>query len=212
MASVASRWVRESVPAIFSVRSLLSGEPREAPLRRRSRLSASVGPVWPGVLERRTRRPWRSLPARAPRDFVVPNGIALVSVTGAVVDESGKLVPRAQLVFTGDAAGGTCSTPVFATGHDGRVHPHARGRGGQRRARDSRRELGEQSPCQKKRCLLKRSVVRCRRPGLVRVRDAPGIHHGMRPVRLPQPGRIARQERAASVCRTEAVDAWTAAW
>jgi hypothetical protein len=151
MASVASRWVRESVPAIFSVRSLLSGEPREAPLRRRSRLSASVGPVWPGVLERRTRRPWRSLPARARlADFVVPNGIALISVTGAVVDESGKLVPRAQLVFTGDAAGGTRSTPVFATGHDGRVHPHARGRGGQRRARDSRRELGEQSPCQKK--------------------------------------------------------------
>ena len=38
---------------------------------------------------------------------------------------------------------------------------------------------------------------------------APGTHCGLLLVRLPQPGRIALQERVASVFRTEAVDMWS---
>ena len=38
---------------------------------------------------------------------------------------------------------------------------------------------------------------------------APGTHHGLLLVRLPQPGRLALQERVASLFRTEAVDTWS---
>jgi len=38
---------------------------------------------------------------------------------------------------------------------------------------------------------------------------APGTHHGLLLVRLPQPGRLALQERVASVFRTEAIDTWS---
>ena len=38
---------------------------------------------------------------------------------------------------------------------------------------------------------------------------APGTHHGLLLVRLPQPGRIALQERIASLFRTEAVETWS---
>jgi predicted nuclease of predicted toxin-antitoxin system len=38
---------------------------------------------------------------------------------------------------------------------------------------------------------------------------APGTHHGLLLVRLPQPGRIALQERVTSLFRTEAVDTWS---
>jgi len=38
---------------------------------------------------------------------------------------------------------------------------------------------------------------------------APGTHHGLLLVRLPQPGRIALLERVASLFRTEAVDTWS---
>jgi predicted nuclease of predicted toxin-antitoxin system len=38
---------------------------------------------------------------------------------------------------------------------------------------------------------------------------APGTHHGLLLVRLPQPGRIALQERVASLFRTEAVETWS---
>jgi predicted nuclease of predicted toxin-antitoxin system len=37
---------------------------------------------------------------------------------------------------------------------------------------------------------------------------APGTHHGLLLVRLPQPGRVALLERVATVFRTEAVDTW----
>lgn len=37
----------------------------------------------------------------------------------------------------------------------------------------------------------------------------PGTHHGLLLVRLPQPGRIALQERVASLFRTEGVDTWS---
>ena len=40
-------------------------------------------------------------------------------------------------------------------------------------------------------------------------RYAPGTHHGLLLVRLPQPGRIALQDRIASLFRTEAVDTWS---
>ena len=38
---------------------------------------------------------------------------------------------------------------------------------------------------------------------------APGTHHGLLLVRLPQPGRIALQDRVTSLFRTEAVDTWS---
>jgi predicted nuclease of predicted toxin-antitoxin system len=38
---------------------------------------------------------------------------------------------------------------------------------------------------------------------------APGTHHGLLLVRLPQPGRTALQDRVASLFRTEAVDRWS---
>jgi hypothetical protein len=38
---------------------------------------------------------------------------------------------------------------------------------------------------------------------------APGTHHGLLLVRLPQPGRIALQDRVASLFRGEAVDRWS---
>ena len=38
---------------------------------------------------------------------------------------------------------------------------------------------------------------------------APGTHHGLLLVRLPQPGRIALQERVSSLFRTEAVETWS---
>ena len=38
---------------------------------------------------------------------------------------------------------------------------------------------------------------------------APGTHHGLLLVRLPQPGRTALLERIASLFRTEAVDTWS---
>lgn len=38
---------------------------------------------------------------------------------------------------------------------------------------------------------------------------APGTRHGLLLVRLPQPARIAQQERVASLFRTEAVDTWS---
>jgi hypothetical protein len=38
---------------------------------------------------------------------------------------------------------------------------------------------------------------------------APGTHHGLLLVRLPQPGRIALQDRVASLFRSEAVDRWS---
>jgi predicted nuclease of predicted toxin-antitoxin system len=40
-------------------------------------------------------------------------------------------------------------------------------------------------------------------------RYAPGTHHGLLLVRLPQPGRIALQDRVTSLFRTEAVDTWS---
>jgi predicted nuclease of predicted toxin-antitoxin system len=38
---------------------------------------------------------------------------------------------------------------------------------------------------------------------------APGTHQGLLLVRLPQPGRIALQERVANLFRAEAVDTWS---
>ena len=38
---------------------------------------------------------------------------------------------------------------------------------------------------------------------------APGTHHGLLLVRLPQPGRTALLERIASLFRTETVDTWS---
>jgi predicted nuclease of predicted toxin-antitoxin system len=38
---------------------------------------------------------------------------------------------------------------------------------------------------------------------------APGTHHGLLLVRLPQPGRIALQDRVTSLFRTEAVETWS---
>jgi len=38
---------------------------------------------------------------------------------------------------------------------------------------------------------------------------APGTHQGLLLVRLPQPGRVALQERVASLFRAEAVDTWS---
>ena len=38
---------------------------------------------------------------------------------------------------------------------------------------------------------------------------APGTHHGLLLVRLPEPGRIALQDRVTSLFRTEAVDTWS---
>ncbi len=38
---------------------------------------------------------------------------------------------------------------------------------------------------------------------------APGTHHGLLLVRLPQPGRTALQDRVASLFRTEAVHTWS---
>jgi predicted nuclease of predicted toxin-antitoxin system len=38
---------------------------------------------------------------------------------------------------------------------------------------------------------------------------APGTHHGLLLVRLPQPGRIALQDRVTNLFRTEAVDTWS---
>lgn len=38
---------------------------------------------------------------------------------------------------------------------------------------------------------------------------APGTHHGLLLVRLPQPGRIALAERIASLFQTEATATWT---
>jgi predicted nuclease of predicted toxin-antitoxin system len=38
---------------------------------------------------------------------------------------------------------------------------------------------------------------------------APGTHHGLLLVRLPQPGRIALQDRVARLFRTEAVNTWS---
>ncbi len=38
---------------------------------------------------------------------------------------------------------------------------------------------------------------------------APGTHHGLLLVRLPQPGRIALQDKVTSLFRTEAVDTWS---
>lgn len=40
-------------------------------------------------------------------------------------------------------------------------------------------------------------------------RYVPGTHHGLLLVRLPQPGRIALQDRVALLFRTEAVDTWS---
>jgi hypothetical protein len=37
---------------------------------------------------------------------------------------------------------------------------------------------------------------------------APGLHHGVLLVRLPQPGRNALLNRIATLCRAEAVDTW----
>jgi predicted nuclease of predicted toxin-antitoxin system len=37
---------------------------------------------------------------------------------------------------------------------------------------------------------------------------APGTHHGLLLVRLPQPGRLALTERVASLFRSEAVETW----
>lgn len=38
---------------------------------------------------------------------------------------------------------------------------------------------------------------------------APGTHHGLLLIRLPQPGRIALQDRVTILFRTEAVDTWS---
>lgn len=38
---------------------------------------------------------------------------------------------------------------------------------------------------------------------------APGTHHGLLLVRLPQPGRTALLQRVAALFRTEAVDTWS---